>query len=54
MARGLGKKPGAGKTVAAECDLRHLGFIWRAGVEPVREPGIPSLMDYVLERAPKR
>ena len=54
VARGLGKKPGAGKTVAAERDLRHLGFIWRAGVEPVWEPGIPSLMDYVLERAPKR
>ena len=54
VARGLGKKPGAGKTVAAERDLRHLGFIWRTGVEPVREPGIPSLMDYVLERAPKR
>ena len=54
VARGLGKKPGAAKTVAAERELRHLGFIWRAGAEPVREPGIPSLMDYVLERAPKR
>ncbi len=54
VARGLGKKPGAGKTAAAERELRHLGFVWRAGVEPVWEPGIPSLMDYVLERAPKR
>lgn len=54
VARGLGKKPGAGKTAAAERELRHLGFVWRAGVEPVREPGIPSLMDYVLEHAPKR
>ena len=54
VARGLGKKPGAAKTVAAERELRHLGFVWRAGAEPVWEPGIPSLMDYVLERAPKR
>ena len=54
VARGLGKKPGAAKTVSAERELRHLGFLWRAGVEPVWEPGIPSLMDYVLERAPKR
>ena len=54
VARGLRKKPGAGKTAAAERELRHLGFIWCAGVEPVWEPGIPSLMDYVLERAPKR
>ena len=54
VACGLGKKPGAGKTAAAERELRHLGFVWRAGVEPVWEPGIPSLMDYVLERAPKR
>ena len=54
VAGGLGKKPGADQTAAAERELRHLGFIWRAGVEPVWEPGIPSLMDYVLERALKR
>lgn len=54
VARGLGKKPGAGKTAAAERELRHLGFVWRAGVERVWEPGIPSLMDYVLEHTPKR
>ena len=54
VARGLGKKPGAAETAAAERELRHLGFVWRAGVERVWEPGIPSLLDYVLEHAPKR
>ena len=54
VARGLGKKPGADRTAAAERELRHLGFVWRAGAEPVWEPGIPSLMDYVLEHAPQR
>ena len=54
VARGLGKQPGAAKTAAAERELRHLGFVWRAGVERVWEPGIPSLLDYVLEHAPKR
>ena len=54
VARGLGKKPGAGKTAAAERELRHLGFVWRAGVERGWEPGIPSLLDYVLEHAPRR
>ena len=54
VARGVGKKPDADQTAAAERELRHLGFVWRAGVERVWEPGIPSLLDYVLEHAPKR
>ena len=33
----------------AEESLKHLGFIWRAGTTPTWEPGIPSLMDYILE-----
>ena len=32
--------------------LRHLGFVWRSDGAPTWEPGIPSLMDYVLEYAP--
>ena len=39
------------KTVARA--PRHLGLVWQ-GVDgtPVREPGIPGLMDYILENAP--
>lgn len=29
--------------------LRHLGYIWRSGGVPLWEPGIPSLMDFILE-----
>ena len=42
---------GAGGAEAAEA-LEHLGFVWQAGGTPSREPGIPSLMDYILEYAP--
>lgn len=38
--------------------LRHLGYIWRSGGVPRWEPGIPSLMDFILEytapRTPSR
>ena len=39
------------KTVARA--LRHLGLVWQ-GVDgtPIWEPGIPGLMDYILENAP--
>lgn len=37
------------KTVARA--LRHLGLVWQTKVAPVWEPGIPSLMDYLLEYA---
>ena len=36
----------------AEAALADLGFIWEATPTPGWEPGIPSLMDYVLEFAP--
>lgn len=52
VARGLGKRPESRKAAAAERELADLGFVWTAGPEPVWEPGIPSLMDYVLEHAP--
>ena len=32
--------------------LKHLGFVWQSDVAPTWEPGIPSLMDYILENAP--
>lgn len=38
---------------AASRTLRHLGLIWQADGAPVWEPGIPSLMDYLLEYAPE-
>ena len=39
----------------AEDELRNLGFIWsQVGEERYCEPGIPSLMDYVVELASQR
>jgi len=32
--------------------LKHFGFVWQPGAEPEWEPGIPSLMDYVLKHVP--
>ena len=43
--------PGGGGAEAAEA-LEHLGFVWQAGGTPSWEPGIPSLMDYIVEHAP--
>ena len=38
-----------------ESELRDLGFVWsRIGHEHLCEPGIPSLMDYVVEMARER
>ena len=42
---------GVGAAEAAEA-LEHLGFVWQARGTPSWEPGIPSLMDYILEHAP--
>ena len=42
---------GPGETEAAET-LEHLGFVWQTRGVPTWEPGIPSLMDYILEHAP--
>ena len=33
-------------------ELQHLGFVWMTKGLPLWEPGIPSLMDYILEHAP--
>ena len=49
VARGGGG--GAGGAEAAEA-LEHLGFVWQTRGIPSWEPGIPSLMDYILEHAP--
>ena len=39
----------------AEDELRNLGFIWsQVGGEQICEPGIPRLMDYVVELARQR
>lgn len=32
--------------------LAHLGFVWQTKGVPDWEPGIPSLLDYILEHAP--
>ena len=44
----------AGRTSRAEAAdaLEHLGFVWQTEGVPTWEPGIPSLMDYLLEHAP--
>ena len=42
-------RPAAQEALTA---LRHLGFIWQSRPVPLWEPGIPGLMDYILERAP--
>ena len=46
--RSAGDGPGRSEAKA----LEHLGFVWQAGGTPSWEPGIPSLMDYILEYAP--
>ena len=38
--------------LAAAAALEHLGFVWKTRGTPSWEPGIPSLMDYILEHAP--
>ena len=43
----------AKKAVAARRTLDHLGFLWQATGNPDREPGIPSLMDYIREVVPR-
>lgn len=50
VARGL-PSDGPSPTEAAE-SLEHLGFVWQTKGAPFWEPGIPSLMDYILEYAP--
>ena len=50
--RGFGEAAGDEEVDAAAQQFRHLGFIWRAGTRRLWEPGIPSLMDYILREVP--
>ena len=49
VARSGGGGPGIGEAAKA---LEHLGFVWQAKGTLSWEPGIPSLMDCILENAP--
>ena len=49
IARSGGGGPGIGEAAEA---LEHLGFIWQTRGTPSWEPGIPSLMDFIVEHAP--
>lgn len=49
--RAAGEDSAASPGDGAEA-LEHLGFVWRTKGVPGWEPGIPSLMDYILEHAP--
>ncbi len=42
--------PSHEKAIRAERTLLDLGFIWGTTPEPAWEPGIPSLMDYIVEQ----
>ena len=52
LRRGLGEGASPEEIRAMEEFFHLLGFIWRPGTGVVWEPGIPSLMDYVREKAP--
>ena len=52
--RGFGEAAGDDEAEAAEQEFRHLGFVWRTDGMPDWEPGIPSLMDYILRTVPAR
>ena len=49
VARSSAGGPGIGEAAKA---LEHLGFVWQAKGTLSWEPGIPSLMDCILEHAP--
>ena len=40
------------RAISARRTLDHLGFVWQEAGTPFWEPGIPSLMDYILEFVP--
>ena len=48
----VGEAAGDDEVAAAAREFRHLGFVWQAGAMPEWEPGIPSLMDYMLRAVP--
>ena len=50
--RGLGEAATDDEVAAAEMEIHHLGFVWESGAMPEWEPGIPSLMDYMLRAVP--
>jgi len=51
--RALGRSGGDGPGIAEAAEaLEHLGFVWQTRGTPSWEPGIPSLMDYIVEHAP--
>ena len=51
--RAIARSGGGGPGIAEAAEaLEHLGFVWRARGTPSWEPGIPSLMDFILENAP--
>ena len=50
--RGFGEAAGDDEVAAAETEFHHLGFVWESGAMPEWEPGIPSLMDYMLRAVP--
>lgn len=52
LADGLRADAESDSVAVARERLDHLGFVWRAGERPAWEPGIPSLMDYVLRHTP--
>ena len=49
--RATGKGVGPDEKAAARA-LRHLDLVWLSGSKRGWEPGIPSLMDFILEHAP--
>ena len=51
--RAVGRSAGDGPGRSEAKALEHLGFVWQAGGTPSWEPGIPSLMDYIVEHAPR-
>ena len=51
VARGVGDAGAPSRAEAADA-LERSGFVWPAAGIPTWEPGIPSLMDYLLEHAP--
>ena len=52
--RGLGETCAPERIAEARTALRHLGYVWRPGAEPVWEAGIPSLMEYMRAYVPDR
>ena len=45
------RDPGGPSPKAAADALEREGFVWQAEGKPTWEPGIPGLMDYILNSA---